>query len=523
MANSSQHRCVFVGNIPYDATEEQLKEICEEVGPVVSFRLVLDRETNKPKGYGFCEYKDEETALSARRNLQGYEINGRQLRVDFAENDKGADRSREQGRGGPGLSSNVGGPAMLGDSALLQPIGLQLSSTAASVMAGALGGVQTDYMSSKPNGLQSQSGFGNDPLTLYLANMTRKQLYDIISEMKVMATQNKELARQLLSLCPLLPKAIFQAQIMLGMVTPQVLQMSNIRQPPSSHLQFTLQDGLPDQKLPVLPPYPGPSSLSQNKIQPGMMGRVQEGQGLAMPQTTLVNNQPSMTQFQQGIMQHRFQHPQQGQNQPFLSTVPSQPGVSTLPALRPPTGLSLRPPVLESSTALKQQMQTPLLHNLRPVGTASNSQLVYPNSNHPAVLPRHSQPNFQPGTSNSNISLGMVDIANKHVSGSNSNLLMGLPEQTGSGGKTFEPTHRPSKLARLEDGRSAIRTMVGQNATTANGNQVLGTETMQNTDRQVLQLAPEVLEQLKSLTPEQLSSLSPEQRQQVIDLQKMLQ
>ena len=60
------------------------------------FRLVIDRETGKPKGYGFCEYKDEETALSARRNLQGYAINGRQLRVDFAENDKGADRNREQ-------------------------------------------------------------------------------------------------------------------------------------------------------------------------------------------------------------------------------------------------------------------------------------------------------------------------------------------------------------------------------------------------------------------------------------------
>lgn len=62
----------------------------------LSFRLVTDRETGKPKGYGFCEYKDEETALSARRNLQSYEINGRQLRVDFAENDKGTEKTRDQ-------------------------------------------------------------------------------------------------------------------------------------------------------------------------------------------------------------------------------------------------------------------------------------------------------------------------------------------------------------------------------------------------------------------------------------------
>ena len=44
----------LVGNIPYDATEEKLKDIFSEVGPVVSFKLVYDRETGKPKGYGFC-------------------------------------------------------------------------------------------------------------------------------------------------------------------------------------------------------------------------------------------------------------------------------------------------------------------------------------------------------------------------------------------------------------------------------------------------------------------------------------
>lgn len=43
-------RSVFVGNIPYEATEEQLKSIFSEIGVVLSFRLVYDRETGKPKG-----------------------------------------------------------------------------------------------------------------------------------------------------------------------------------------------------------------------------------------------------------------------------------------------------------------------------------------------------------------------------------------------------------------------------------------------------------------------------------------
>lgn len=49
---------------------------------------MFDRETGKPKGYGFCEYKDQETALSAMRNLNGVEIAGRTLRVDNACTEK---------------------------------------------------------------------------------------------------------------------------------------------------------------------------------------------------------------------------------------------------------------------------------------------------------------------------------------------------------------------------------------------------------------------------------------------------
>ncbi|XP_075040747.1 cleavage stimulation factor subunit 2 isoform X5 [Mixophyes fleayi] len=103
-------RSVFVGNIPYEATEEQLKDIFSEVGPVVSFRLVYDRETGKPKGYGFCEYQDQETALSAMRNLNGREFSGRALRVDNAASEKNKEELKSLGTGAPVIESPYGDP-----------------------------------------------------------------------------------------------------------------------------------------------------------------------------------------------------------------------------------------------------------------------------------------------------------------------------------------------------------------------------------------------------------------------------
>lgn len=77
-------RSVFVGNIPFDATESELQQIFSEVGMVKSFRMVNDKETGKPKGFGFVEYYDVPTAQSAIRNLQNRELNGRPLKIDSA-------------------------------------------------------------------------------------------------------------------------------------------------------------------------------------------------------------------------------------------------------------------------------------------------------------------------------------------------------------------------------------------------------------------------------------------------------
>jgi len=58
-------------------------------------RLIYDPATGKPRGFGFCEYEDAETAMSAVRNLAGRELNGRPLRIDSATNAPGEGFRRE--------------------------------------------------------------------------------------------------------------------------------------------------------------------------------------------------------------------------------------------------------------------------------------------------------------------------------------------------------------------------------------------------------------------------------------------
>lgn len=75
---------VFVGNIPWASTEEELTDLFSDHGKVVNFRLLMDRETNRPRGMGFCELDSKESCQSVIDALNGYEVHGRELRVDHA-------------------------------------------------------------------------------------------------------------------------------------------------------------------------------------------------------------------------------------------------------------------------------------------------------------------------------------------------------------------------------------------------------------------------------------------------------
>lgn len=74
--------------------------------------------------------------------------------------------------------------AVLGDLNLHQPIGVSVAMTAASIMAQALGAAQTGGVSNQI-GMPSQPTLGSDPLTLHLAKMSRNQLIEVVSDMKV--------------------------------------------------------------------------------------------------------------------------------------------------------------------------------------------------------------------------------------------------------------------------------------------------------------------------------------------------
>lgn len=60
---------VFVGNLTFNTTEDQLKQMFSSVGHVVSVRIVIDRDSQRSKGFAFVEFLDDHTALSAIRNL----------------------------------------------------------------------------------------------------------------------------------------------------------------------------------------------------------------------------------------------------------------------------------------------------------------------------------------------------------------------------------------------------------------------------------------------------------------------
>ncbi|KAF1769794.1 hypothetical protein GCK72_001611 [Caenorhabditis remanei] len=81
---ASQGFSVYVGNVPYQGTEEEIGNYFSTVGIVNNVRIVYDRETGRPRGFAFVEYSEEAGAQRAVEELNGAAFNGRNLRVNYA-------------------------------------------------------------------------------------------------------------------------------------------------------------------------------------------------------------------------------------------------------------------------------------------------------------------------------------------------------------------------------------------------------------------------------------------------------
>lgn len=92
---------IYVGNLPFNATEAEVTKLFAEHGEVVSVALPTDRETGRPRGFGFVEM-DDDAARKAIAALNGKDFGGRALNVNEA-------KPREAGGGGGGGRSYGGG------------------------------------------------------------------------------------------------------------------------------------------------------------------------------------------------------------------------------------------------------------------------------------------------------------------------------------------------------------------------------------------------------------------------------
>ena len=101
---------LFVGNLPFSVSEDQLKEIFEKYGEIKSLKLITDRETGRSRGFGFVTFKEDKSAENAIKDMHDKGVEGRNLVVKEAmplgerterkpSEERGGDRTERPERG----------------------------------------------------------------------------------------------------------------------------------------------------------------------------------------------------------------------------------------------------------------------------------------------------------------------------------------------------------------------------------------------------------------------------------------
>ena len=93
---------IYVGNLSYRTTEDQLRDLFSQAGEVQDVFLPSDRETGRMRGFGFVEFADDAATQEAIRMFDGYTLDDRQLRVNEAQEKPGGGGGERRGGGNRG-------------------------------------------------------------------------------------------------------------------------------------------------------------------------------------------------------------------------------------------------------------------------------------------------------------------------------------------------------------------------------------------------------------------------------------
>eukprot|EP00559_Dactyliosolen_fragilissimus_P001840 CAMPEP_0184864556 /NCGR_PEP_ID=MMETSP0580-20130426/15389_1 /TAXON_ID=1118495 /ORGANISM="Dactyliosolen fragilissimus" /LENGTH=506 /DNA_ID=CAMNT_0027363407 /DNA_START=34 /DNA_END=1554 /DNA_ORIENTATION=- len=192
-----QKHDIFVGNLAFSTTEEQLHQAFSELGRIIKVRMVNDLETGKPRGFAFIEFEDPQVALSAIRNMNDYELNGRKIRVNFSNSSH--------------LETLAGKLGM--------DMGKAQSSITPNQMDASSGlGMQGSSSSS----MKAMGDMGTQAVADALKSMNKGEMYDIIKKLKDIADRDPDEARKIISAHPQLPEAILHLMSRLEMIQTPV-------------------------------------------------------------------------------------------------------------------------------------------------------------------------------------------------------------------------------------------------------------------------------------------------------------
>jgi RNA recognition motif-containing protein len=96
---------IYIGNMSFDTTEDQLRQAFESFGKVTTVKVITDRDTGRPRGFAFVEMPEKSEATAAISGLNGKDLNGRSMNVNEARPNPDGGGGRSSGRSGGGNRS----------------------------------------------------------------------------------------------------------------------------------------------------------------------------------------------------------------------------------------------------------------------------------------------------------------------------------------------------------------------------------------------------------------------------------